>query len=253
MRIFGRCSSRCATDGLLPEFELSGVYSRTAAKAIVWRLGCMRLGKSVKHAEHGGVVGSEARLLVEAASPAAMKEVALAALKNGTSIITPSIGAFADTPFYEDVKKTAKEHGQKVYIASGATGGFDVLRTATLMGNASAQFYNGKGVAALRRSRHYSPEMEKQNKVVFTGTAREAIDTFPTGLNVAVAASLATVGPEQLQVTMESTPDFTGDRQRVEIKNNQVHAVVDVFSATPEIAAWSVVATMQNIVSPIRF
>ncbi len=70
---------------------------------------------------------------------------------------------------------------------------------------------------------------------------------------MAVAASLATVGPENLQVTMKSTPDFTGDRQRVEIKNDQVHAVVDVFSATPEIAAWSVVSTLQNIASPIVF
>ena len=89
--------------------------------------------------------------------------------------------------------------------------------------------------------------------MIFSGTAREAINTFPTGLNVAVAASLATVGPEQLEVTMESTPAFSGDRQRVEIENEQVHAVVDVFSATSEIAAWSVVATLQNIVSPIVF
>jgi len=89
---------------------------------------------------------------------------------------------------------------------------------------------------------------------VFSGTAREAIGVFPTGLNVAVAASLATVGPEKLQVTMESTPRFAaGDRQRVEIQNDQVHAVVDVFSATSEIAGWSVVATLQNIVSPIVF
>ena len=52
---------------------------------------------------------------------------------------------------------------------------------------------------------------------------------------------------------MESTPDLVGYRQRVEIKNDQVHAVVDVFSATPEIAAWSVVHILQNIDSPIVF
>jgi len=128
------------------------------------------------------------------------------------------------------------------------------LRTATLMGNASARFFNEKGVRAFRRSHFYSAEMEAENKQVFSGTAREAIGVFPTGLNVAVAASLATVGPEKLQVTMESTPRFAaGDRQRVEIQNDQVHAVVDVFSATSEIAGWSVVATLQNIVSPIVF
>ena len=113
--------------------------------------------------------------------------------------------------------------------------------------------FNEKGVRALRGSHHYNSGMENENQTVFSGTAREAINTFPTGLNVAVAASLATVGPEKLQVTMESTPNFTGDRQRVEITNDEVHAVVDVFSATPAIAAWSVVSTLQNIVSPIVF
>ncbi len=128
------------------------------------------------------------------------------------------------------------------------------IANSHVMGNASARFFNEKGVRAFRRSHFYSAEMEAENKQVFSGTAREAIGVFPTGLNVAVAASLATVGPEKLQVTMESTPRFAaGDRQRVEIQNDQVHAVVDVFSATSEIAGWSVVATLQNIVSPIVF
>ncbi|MDD2512087.1 MAG: DUF108 domain-containing protein [Proteiniphilum sp.] len=240
--------------GMLPGYAFTGVYSRTAAKA-------ERLADKIN--KQGNVCQACTSLeellalnpdfLVEVASPAAMRELALPVLRNGTSIVTLSIGALADRLFYEEVKKTAADNGARVYIASGATGGFDVLRTATLMGNASAGFLNVKGVKALRRSSFFTPEMETEKKVIFSGTAREAIETFPTGLNVAVAASLATVGPENLQVTMESTPDFTGDRQRVEIKNDQVQAVVDVFSATPEIAAWSVVATLQNIDSPIVF
>ena len=88
--------------------------------------------------------------LVEAASPAAMKEFALPALKNGTSIVTLSIGALADTAFYQEVMETAKANGTRVYIVSGATGGFDVLRTASLMGNAKAKFFNEKGPDALK-------------------------------------------------------------------------------------------------------
>ena len=41
--------------------------------------------------------------------------------------------------------------------------------------------------------------------------------------------------------------------QKVEIKNEQVHAVVEVYSATSEIAGWSVVHTLLNITSPIVF
>ena len=240
--------------GLLPAYELVGVFSRTAAKA-------QRLADKVAQSGRPcqacttleDLLALKPAYMVELASPAAMKELALPTLKNGTSIVTLSIGAFADTPFYEQVKATAAANNTRVYIASGATGGFDVLRTATLMGQASASFLNVKGVRALRRSPLYSPEMETENKTIFSGTARQAINTFPTGLNVAVAASLATVGPENLQVTMTSTPEFTGDRQRVEVTNQEVHAVVDVFSATPAIAAWSAVSTLQNIVSPIVF
>jgi len=242
-------------NGLLPEYELVGVYSRTAAKAERLATKMSQAGKACKACVSlEELLDLKPNFLLEAASPAAMKELALPTLNNGTSIVTLSIGALADDRFLEAVKEASKAHGTRVYLASGATGGFDVLRTATLMGNASAQFLNEKGVRAFRRSHYYNADMEAENKQVFSGTAREAIEVFPTGLNVAVAASLATVGPEKLQVTMESTNRFeVGDRQRVEIQNNQVHAVVDVFSATPEIAAWSVVATLQNIVSPIVF
>ena len=240
--------------GLLPEYELVGVYSRSAIKAEYLA------SKIVENAKQCAVCTNLNELLslkpdylVETASPAAMKELAIPTLANRTSIVTLSIGALADTALCEEAKRVAKENGTRIYIASGATGGFDVLRTATLMGNASARFFNEKGQAALRRSAVYDPSLETEKRIVFSGTAREAIGVFPTGLNVSVAASLASVGAENMQVTMQSTPNFVGDTQRVEIKNDQVHAVVDVYSATPEIAGWSVVSTLQNIVSPIVF
>lgn len=241
-------------NGLLPEYELIAVYSRTVSKAEHLAQKMMKQGREcvVCHSLDE-LLALKPDYLVEAASPVAMKELALPALRNGTSIVTLSIGALADTAFYHEVMKTAKEHGTRVYIASGATGGFDVLRTATLMGNATARFFNEKGVGALRRSVVYDPALETEQRVVFSGTAREAISVFPTGLNVSVAASLASVGPEEMHVTMQSTPGFTGDTQRVEIKNDQVHAVVDVYSATSDIAGWSVVSTLINIVSPVVF
>ncbi|NDV79928.1 aspartate dehydrogenase domain-containing protein [Dysgonomonas sp. 511] len=241
-------------NGLLPEYNLVGVYSRTASKAEYFASKMQQHGKLCQACTtFEDLLALKPDYLVEAASPAAMKAFAIPTLKNGTSIVTLSIGALADTAFYNEAMDVAKANGTRIYIASGATGGFDVLRTATLMGNASARFFNEKGVRALRRSAVYDPAMETEKRIVFSGTAREAIGIFPTGLNVSVAASLASVGPEKMQVAMQSTPGFIGDTQRVEIKNDQVHAVVDVYSATPEIAGWSVVSTLINIVSPIVF
>ena len=241
-------------NGLLPDYDLIGVHSHTASKAdrIVNKM--QQYGRPcVACKTLDELLSLKPDYLVESASPAAMKELALPTLKNGTSIVTLSIGALADTDFYEEVIQTAKTNNTRIYIASGATGGFDVLRTVTLMGNATARFFNEKGQDRLRRSVVYNPSMEKEKRIVFSGTAREAIKVFPTGLNVSVAASLASVGPENMQVVMQSTPGFIGDTQQVEIKNDQVHAVIDVYSATPEIAGWSVVSTLINIVSPIVF
>ena len=241
-------------NGILPEYDLVGIYSRTLSKAEYIAAKMQHHGRAcVACTSLEELLALKPDYLVESASPAGMKELALPTLKNGTSIVTLSIGALADTAFYKEVIETAKANGTRVYIASGATGGFDVLRTATLMGNASARFFNEKGQRALRRSVVYNPSLETEKQVVFSGTAREAIGVFPTGLNVSVAASLASVGPEKMQVTMQSTPGFIGDTQRVEIKNDQVHAVIDVYSATSDIAGWSVVSTLLNITSPIVF
>ena len=149
--------------------------------------------------------------------------------------------------------QTAKDHGTHVYVVSGATGGFDVLQTATLMGNATAKFFNEKGPNALKGTAVYDEALQTEQRTVFTGTATEAIKMFPTKVNVTVAASRASVGPQNMHVTTQSTPGFVGDTQRVEIKNDQVHAVIDVYSATAEIAGWSVVSTLLNISSPIVF
>lgn len=240
--------------GLLPEYDLVGVYSRTTAKMELLKQKMQQAGRACKACETiEELLALKPDYLVEAASPAAMRSLAMPALKNGTSIITLSIGALADEVFYKEVIDTAKKNGTRIYPVSGATGGFDVLRTVSLMGNTSANFFNEKGPDALKNTAVYDESLQTEQRVVFSGNAIEAIGLFPTKVNVAVAASLASVGPENMRVSVQSTPNFVGDTQRVEIKNGQVHAIIDVYSKTSDIAGWSVVNTLINITSPIVF
>lgn len=240
--------------GLLPQYELVGAYSRTQLKTIKFVDEFNSHGHKCRVCNDiQELISMMPDLIVEAASPAAMREVAIPALECGISIVTLSIGALADDEFYEEVIQTARLNKAHIYIVSGATGGFDILQTATLMGNATANFFNEKGPNALKGTSVYTDSLQKEQAIVFQGTACEAIQQFPTKVNVTVAASRASVGPQKMQVTMQSTPGFVGDTQRVEIKNDQVHAVIDVYSATAEIAGWSVVNTLRNLVSPIVF
>lgn len=245
----GRIVAQAWKNGLLPEYELCGTYSRTFghAESMASDFGC-RPCRTIDD-----IIALAPDIVVETASPAAMKEIAVELLSHGISIVTLSVGALADEAFYTTVARTASDSGAKVYIASGATGGFDVLQTAALMGDTDAHFFNEKGPDALKGTLVYDDSLQSEKREVFHGTAREAIGLFPTKVNVTVAASRASVGPEKMDVTMVSTPGFTGDTQRVEIRNRQVHAVVDVYSATSEIAGWSVVRVLRNIVSPIVF
>ncbi|RKD14551.1 aspartate dehydrogenase [Pelobium manganitolerans] len=239
-------------NGLLEDYKLIGAYSRTREKAIA-------IAEKV-NPETCAVCGSMDELLalkadyiVETASPASLKEFAFDALKRGSNIVTLSIGAFTDKDFYEKVQVVAREHNSKIYLASGAIGGFDVLRTAALMGNCTATFDTEKGPNSLKGTSVYEDTLQTEKKQVFKGDAIEAINLFPTRVNVAVAASLASVGPEKMKVSMTSTPGFVGDDHRIEIKNDQVHAVIDVYSSTAQIAGWSVVNVLRNITSPIVF
>ncbi len=241
-------------DGLLPEYELVGVYSRSTESACRLSERMQSRGIDCQPCEHiDSLLALCPDFLVETASPAAMREIAVKSLSAGCSIVTLSIGALADDDFYEEVKGVAAKSGTRIYLASGATGGFDVLRTATIMGGAKAKFFNEKGPNALKGTPVYDESLQSEQRVVFRGTAKEAISLFPTKVNVTVAASRASVQPDNMEVTIQSTPDFVGDTQRVEIRNEQVHAVVDVYSATAEIAAWSAINVLQNIASPIVF
>ena len=72
--------------GLLPDYDLVGVYSRTASKAahIVHKM--QQHGKPcIACATLEELLALKPDYLVESASPAAMRELALPALRNGTS------------------------------------------------------------------------------------------------------------------------------------------------------------------------
>lgn len=243
-------------NGLLPEYKLVGAMSRTAAKAnrVAAKINNANQGyQCVAYTSIDKLLETRPDYIVETASPSGFKEFAIKALNNGSSIVTLSIGAFADKEFYDAAAKAAKENNTRIHIASGAIGGFDVLRTATLMGNAKVTFDTEKSPRPLTFTPLYSPELQITKKQVFSGTATQAIAILPTQVNVSVAASIASVGPDNVGVTITSTPDYIGDRHIIKIKNDQVDAEVNVYSSTPEIAGWSVIETLQNIVSPIVF
>lgn len=237
--------------GMLPDYELVGILGRSEEKtrALAKEAGCAPCLTIEELLE------KKPDYVAEAASVAAVKDYALQILSGGANMVVLSIGAFADSEFYKKAAQTAAEHGTKVHIASGAIGGFDVLRTVALMDEAKVSFETHKGPASLQNTPLFTENLMSaaDETRVFDGTAAEAIALLPTKVNVAVAASLATVGPKQEHVQITSVPGFVGDDHRITAEIDGVKAVVDIYSSTSAIAGWSVVALLQNLASPIVF
>ena len=186
-------------NGLLPDYELVGVTSRTRASAekTAETVGCAVCD------DVDALLALEPEYIVETASVEAVRAMAVPVLKKGVNLVIISIGAFADLDFYEQVKAAAVEGGAKVHLASGAIGGFDVLQTVTLMAQAqglpeTAGIETHTGAKGFRNTPVWAEHLltDTEKTTVFTGNAKQAIATFPRRVNVAVATSLATTGPE---------------------------------------------------------
>ena len=243
-------------NGLLEDYELIGVTSRSrsSSEATAAKVGC-KVCDSVDE-----LLALEPEYIVETASVEAVRAMAVPVLRRGVNLVVISIGAFADLAFYEKVKQAAKEGGTKVHLASGAIGGFDVLQTVTLMAEAQklsekAGIETHTGAKGFRNTPVWADHLltDTEKTTVFTGNAKEAIATFPRRVNVAVATSLATTGPEITGVTMHSVPGWVGDDHCITAEIEGVKAVVDICSSTSAIAGWSVVALLRNLSSPVCF
>lgn len=253
----GEIVANAYINGLLNEYKLVGVYSRTteSAESLVEKVNqAMNKDDCLVFESLDEMIYHKPDIIVETASIQAMKNMTIPALSNGISIITISIGVFADEDFYKAAIETARENNSKIYLASGAIGGLDVLQTVTLMGgNPTVTFRTEKGPNSLKNTPVYDEKLQAENKEVFSGNAKDAIALFPTKVNVSVCASLASVGTEKTTVSINSIPNFIGDDHRIEIKNNEVNAIIDVYSKRADIAGWSVVRVLRNIVSPVVF
>ncbi len=250
----GKIIKRAYSDGLLKGYELTAAYSRKIEDAAALTEGT----DAEAFSSMDEVIASKPDYIIETASIALLKEFAVNALKKGISIIPLSIGAFADDTFKAEAMKAAEENGAKIYIPSGAVGGFDVLQTLALIAEAEnleikAGIHTHKGPNSLKNTPLYSEELQDNEKTVFAGSTKEAIALLPTKVNVAVASALATTGPGKASAEITSAPGFIGDDHCITVETEGLKAVVDIYSATSDIAAWSVVALLRNLSSPMEF
>lgn len=210
------------------------------------------------------ILESEAELVVEAASQKAVKEYAPRILKAKKSLLIMSVGALLEEPFYKDLKNLARAKGVKIFIPSGAIGGLDALKSASIGKVYEVKLVTTKHPQGLKGApylRRHGIRVEgiRKKMVLYEGRASEAVKEFPANVNVSAALSLAGVGASKTRVAIVADP-----RARRNI--HEITARGDFGSVTlrfenlpsPEnprtslLAALSAIATLKRLSSPVE-
>ena len=236
---------------------LTGVMARTKAhaEALAETAGCRAAGTLEE------LLANKPDLVIEIAGIGAAKEYGEAVLEAGCDFVLVSAGALADQKWKARMHDAAVRTGRRVHVASGAIGGFDVLRTAALMGVDEATFESTKSPKSLTGAPGLNGEALPLDRetVAFEGGVEEAVKGFPKNINVAAAPSSAADAPN-IRVRLVSKPGLTVNTHHIDVKAGEMHCELFFHSAydpknprSSTSTAWSVLALLKNLQSPISY
>lgn len=207
------------------------------------------------------VAGFAPSLIVEAAGHAAVREQVPQCLALGLPVLVSSIGALHDEAVKARLVETARTHGGRVLLASGALGALDYVRAARDARDLSVTYESRKPPAAWAKelaALGHDPQALTAPVTLFEGTARAAAATYPQNLNVAAAIALAGPGFERTRVRVVCDPAAQGNTHAVAIESGLGSMNVSITNrpspANPKtswIVARSLVAAIDQHFSPV--
>lgn len=239
-------------DGKVPGCQLVGVMGRKMERAahLAAECDCEACGNAEQ------MLALKPDYLMEAATAQALKDNIEEFLVSGCSVICLSVGAFADQVFYDRAARAAQEHHAKVYLAPGVIGGFDIASTLAAMGELRGtlikfKYPNDSGLC---------PPGLMELPDAFEGSAREGFQLSPAHLNIAVAAALACGSLDKTRMRVvpileKNSPSFGFDLEG-EFASATLRIRQGGFGGNPQgpaLAAWSAVALLRRLTSPITF
>ncbi|MEZ5144259.1 MAG: aspartate dehydrogenase domain-containing protein [Acidimicrobiales bacterium] len=151
---------------------------------------------------------SGADLVVEAASQEAVASYGPAVVAAGADLLVVSVGALRD----DGLLATLGRGAGRLLVTTGAIGGVDQLRAAALLGSLDeVSLTTTKPPRALVRPWMSAAEAAAVEEAtapvaVYDGPAREAVERFPTSVNVAATLSLVTIGFDRVHVRLVADP-----------------------------------------------
>lgn len=253
----GGAVARRLLAGDIPGMRLAAVAARDRQKARA-ALSAMN-GASVPVVELGDLAGL-ADLVVECAPAALIDSIAPPVLRAGKKLMVLSVGALLPRP---ELVELAREHGGQIIVPTGALLGLDAVCAAAEGQIHSVQMTTRKppkglaGAPYLLENRIQIDDIKEPLRI-FSGTARDAAKGFPANLNVAVALSLAGIGPDRTRLDIWADPTVTRNTHRIQVQSDSASidmTIENIPSENPKtgrITALSVIAALRKMQAPLR-
>ena len=202
-------------------------------------------------------------LVIEAASQSAVRLFGHRVVEMGINLMIMSVGALMDDELFALLKATARIHGVKIYIPSGAVGGVDVVNAAAVKEIFEVSLKTSKPPDGLLNNDYITgaginvKKIERPT-VVFDGSAGEAIKVFPLNINVATTLALAGIGKERTRVRIIVDPDIDRNVHELSMRGQFGGMRCTVQNVphpenpkTSYLAALSAIAKLKKIVSVV--
>ena len=157
-------------------------------------------------------------LVVECASPHAVRAHAEAVLTAGKDLLMMSSGALADSALAERLADLAQRQGRRLIVPSGALGGIDAIRASRcrLERVTLTTTKPPRGLAGAPGFAEWESREISEPTVIFDGPAVEAVKLFPANVNVAATLSLAGLGAQETRVKVVADPGSTVNVHEIE-------------------------------------
>jgi aspartate dehydrogenase len=252
----GLTIARKLSEGVVPGVRLAAVAVRDSTKAT--RVLTGRLAE-VPIADFAALAAS-CDVVVECAPAAVLADIARPVLDAGHKLIVLSVGALLA---HADLIDLARRRGGQIIVPTGALLGLDAVAAAAEGPIDSVRMVTRKPVAGLLGAPYLVQngiEIKGISKPlrVFEGTAREAAAGFPANLNVAVALSLAGIGPDRTRLEIWADPTVVRNTHRIIVEADAARidmTIENVPSENPKtgrITPLSVLATLRKMNAPMR-
>jgi aspartate dehydrogenase len=201
-----------------------------------------------------------ADLVIECAPARLVRSIVAPFVSRGKNAVVLSAGALLEN---EDLIALAKQNGGQIVVPTGALIGLDAMTAAAEGDILSVRMVTRKPVNGLVGApylvaNNIDIEGITEPLRVFEGTAREAAKGFPANLNVAVALSLAGLGPDRTRLEIWADPTLTRNVHRMEVDSDSARfsmSIENIPSENPKtgrITALSVIAYLRKQRSALR-